>query len=302
MGERELEKRLRDSGFDLVRQKKHRVYKNPAGHTFVTSSTPSDHRWSDNALRQLERLCGPVTEDSRPLRARRRHRRLKPLVPDPAPTIATIQEEPTPAPQSLPVVAPLSKADQKKLKRWEKHAAQRAVKIERRVVELRRLAEKGYQRFMTYWYPDRVEFFFDCLWDLRWLTKKYMGINDSSLVIADVSDGSVALYVRADKWIIDIFDGELREAPWKWTEKNGQTSVEVWGEIKPEDFPGLKGTPMYQGYVTAELREQVARIKARLEKNGVESYYEDDDEDDDDWDEDDYDEDDDSGDDDEDEE
>jgi hypothetical protein len=42
--------------FDLVRQRKHKVYRNPDGLIFVTASTPSDRRASHNALSILKRV------------------------------------------------------------------------------------------------------------------------------------------------------------------------------------------------------------------------------------------------------
>ncbi|MBV8206160.1 MAG: hypothetical protein JO041_05150 [Acidobacteria bacterium] len=47
---------LAANSFDLVRQRKHRVYRNPEGQTFVVASTPSDSRAWQNALGTLKRV------------------------------------------------------------------------------------------------------------------------------------------------------------------------------------------------------------------------------------------------------
>jgi hypothetical protein len=44
---------LHELSFDLVRQRTHKIYRNPDGLTFVTASTPSDSQASRNALSTL---------------------------------------------------------------------------------------------------------------------------------------------------------------------------------------------------------------------------------------------------------
>ena len=51
-----LDKLLREHRFQLVRQDKHKIYREPGGRIFVTSSTPSDYRWAGNALTELKRV------------------------------------------------------------------------------------------------------------------------------------------------------------------------------------------------------------------------------------------------------
>jgi predicted RNA binding protein YcfA (HicA-like mRNA interferase family) len=53
-----VERILAEQGFSLVRQKKHRVYRDGAGRTLVTASTPSDWRSERNILRNLSRVVG----------------------------------------------------------------------------------------------------------------------------------------------------------------------------------------------------------------------------------------------------
>lgn len=56
--EKEIERLLREHGFQLHRHSGHRVWKNPAGKIFTTSCTNSDRRAARNALRDLHHLLG----------------------------------------------------------------------------------------------------------------------------------------------------------------------------------------------------------------------------------------------------
>ncbi|MGA8489392.1 MAG: hypothetical protein WB711_03155 [Terriglobales bacterium] len=81
---------LEQHKFDLVRQRKHRIYRNPDGLVFVTASTPSDRRSPHNALADLRRILrrtGPVPT---------------PPVIQSAPASVALDFRPTP--QSEPVV------------------------------------------------------------------------------------------------------------------------------------------------------------------------------------------------------
>jgi predicted RNA binding protein YcfA (HicA-like mRNA interferase family) len=52
----QLIKLLRENSFNLVRQRKHKIYRNPEGRMFVISSTPSDRQAPQNALSTLKRV------------------------------------------------------------------------------------------------------------------------------------------------------------------------------------------------------------------------------------------------------
>jgi len=47
---------LREHKFVLIRQRKHRVYRNPEGKVYVVGSTPSDWRSVRNAVSALKRV------------------------------------------------------------------------------------------------------------------------------------------------------------------------------------------------------------------------------------------------------
>ena len=54
--EKQLERLLKQHQFRLVRQEKHKVYKRADGRILVVSLTPSDFRWADNAIKDLNRV------------------------------------------------------------------------------------------------------------------------------------------------------------------------------------------------------------------------------------------------------
>jgi predicted RNA binding protein YcfA (HicA-like mRNA interferase family) len=242
MSDQELQKNLRAHGFELARQRKHRVYKDRAGRTFVTSSTPSDRRWSAKALADLVRMCGPTGRDSRPLRARRRHGRLEPAF---ACLPADVVKPPRPPVNPDPAPA-LSRADQQRLKRREKHQVQRGAKIERQRAQLSDIARRAHE-FMEDegWEPEP---FTDCACATFWHIKA-LGFQDVALAAADIvvngEKCAIGIYVRVNGWFVDIFDNALRESP-TWAESRG-VMVEVFSDIRPEEFASFVGSSMYFG-------------------------------------------------------
>jgi hypothetical protein len=84
---------LHRNEFDLVRQRKHRVYRNPDGLVFVTASTPSDRRASQNALSTLKRILGRSIPQAQSL---------------PVPAVApTSPPMPAPAAEPMPAAGPV---------------------------------------------------------------------------------------------------------------------------------------------------------------------------------------------------
>jgi predicted RNA binding protein YcfA (HicA-like mRNA interferase family) len=53
---RTLKKLLRDSGFVLLRQNLHMVWRHPSGRNFITAKTPSDRRDEKNVRSELRRF------------------------------------------------------------------------------------------------------------------------------------------------------------------------------------------------------------------------------------------------------
>lgn len=123
-------RRLLDAhDFSLVRQRKHEVYRSPHGITFVRPHTGSDSRRGDwNSLADLKRL---LRRSGLPIEIREPEAAPPSLV---CPRRDELQEqpnteivppaEPTPAPgETKPAPPPLTKAEQKKLARWERNYA-----------------------------------------------------------------------------------------------------------------------------------------------------------------------------------
>jgi hypothetical protein len=242
MSEQELQNRLRAHGFKLARQNKHRVYKNASGNIFVVPSTPSDHRWTANALADLARLCGSTETDSRPLRARRPHGKLEAAAVESLP-----MEVLPPQPAAEPIPAPLSRADQQRLKRWEKHHAQRTAKLDRQREQLREVARVTFELMEDAgWEPDSVcQFTGETYNHIRY----GRGFHDVALAVADVlvnnEKRAIAIYVRVNGWILDIFNGVLRESS-TWTE-NEAIRIEVFPDVHPEEIATFVGWEMYFG-------------------------------------------------------
>lgn len=129
-------RRLLDAhDFALVRQRKHNVYRNPAGITFVRPHTGSDSRRGDrNSLADLKRVLRghglPITTPASEIRASKSVR--KPDVTPEASRLSTAVDNsgPVATPAPPPSPAPLTKAEQKKLARWERNYAAKERKRE----------------------------------------------------------------------------------------------------------------------------------------------------------------------------
>ena len=247
MSEQMLEKNLRAHGFELVRQRRHRVYKNPVGRTFVISSTPSDRRWSANALADLARLCGPAETDLRPLRARRQHGRLDSEPRRDAVAIDSPLEKGEAQPTLAPATPALSKADRQRLKRWEKHESQRGAKDARRLAKLRDLAHRAHE-LLEKRSAERSILIVRLTMETHRRVRQ-LGFQDVALSVADVAkdgwDAGCSIYIRVGGRFIDIIEGVLREGQ-TWVDAGGAT-VEVWADVHPGDFAELAEEPMYLG-------------------------------------------------------
>jgi hypothetical protein len=252
MSEQELKRRLRAHGFELVRQKKHRVFRNPSGQQFVIPSTPSDYRWSHNALADLARLCGPIEDDPRPLRAKRQHGRLDPhRVEAPEAPVAEVQPEP-PKPA---LEAPMSRADQQRLKRWEKHDKQRGATDVLRLAKLSDIAHRAkdlldemasrrgnHRPGMHILRATR-----DAFRRVRQLGFKNIALSAATVSSAGSEFKPIAFFVRVGDRFVDIFDGVLREGP-TWKTEDGWLTVEVWADMHSlSDFDEFFEDEMYLG-------------------------------------------------------
>jgi hypothetical protein len=275
MSETKFYEALRAKGFKLARQKKHRVHKNPEGKTLVTASTPSDWRWSRNALRDLVKLCGPIETDHRPLRARREHCKLESFA-ESAQEAQELQQSVTPEP--IPE-APLGRADRLRLKRWEKHESQRKVKIERQRIKLAEVAQLANEAYME----NADDWLAEVSPDEAYLAgiafangiveyiKENLGFYNCTMAVADIAlaDGEKALgfYIRVNSWFVDFFDGVIRENS-TWTASNGSVRVEVWSDLQIKDFDSFVGAKMYFGEWTPTATQPVVATPSVIGTKG----------------------------------
>lgn len=119
----DLERIIRDQGFELARQRKHKVYKHPDGRTFVMASTPSDWRAGQNILGDFAKVTGKSRQELlNPAKPERERTRLEPIEEPMMLVPVAMAEVP---PLHVDTTTPLTKNDLKKLKRWEKHYAER---------------------------------------------------------------------------------------------------------------------------------------------------------------------------------
>lgn len=65
--EDQLVKLLSEHNFDLIRHRKHKIYRNSDGLTFVVASTPSDRRSSQNAFSTLKRILRRINPEIEPI-------------------------------------------------------------------------------------------------------------------------------------------------------------------------------------------------------------------------------------------
>ena len=129
---------IRSAGFELARQRKHKIYKSAKlGKTLVVASTPGDHRAGENTLAQLARLTGIRKHDllSPPLgRKCRPPRQVATALAqvEGKPVEIVVETQPDSASEQL------TRAEKKLLKRLGKHDIQRTVKLERQRQRLQR--------------------------------------------------------------------------------------------------------------------------------------------------------------------
>lgn len=128
----QIEKIVREYGYELKRKRKHAVYHHPDGRVFVMANTPSDWRAERNMLTDFARQVGKSRREL--LYGPKRHKPepILPCVPvqvelEPVETI-TMHNQPVDHPPVTDNITPLTKAEQKKLRRWERHYQQKAIK------------------------------------------------------------------------------------------------------------------------------------------------------------------------------
>jgi hypothetical protein len=140
-----IDRLLDQHGFQLARSRKHRVYKNADGTTFVTASTPSDSRAERNSISDFAKLLGKsigeLTAPAKPKRAARHHSRLEPVT----------MPEPTPTPIEAPAPPPDIKLERQIRmleKRQKKYDAAKAVKRAKKIERLTWFVTKAHEEYV----------------------------------------------------------------------------------------------------------------------------------------------------------
>ena len=245
---------IRSAGFQLARQRKHKVYKHAElGKTLVVASTPSDHRAGANTLAQLSRLTGIRKHDllSPPLRRKCRPPRQVanlPAPPLPGEPVEIVEET---QPESAP--APLTRAEKKLLKRLEKNDIHRQIKLERQRQRLQSVLDKCHDFFLYTMFERGAAFCEDAREELHDLValslyhgvKERMGFNDVELMAAEIvinQQVGNTLVVRAGSWYLDYFGGEVHDTP-EWVAKLDEIAapVSVFGTLRVvQDDDGIR--------------------------------------------------------------
>jgi predicted RNA binding protein YcfA (HicA-like mRNA interferase family) len=212
---------IRNAGFRLERQRKHKIYKHAElGETLVVASTPSDHRTGANTLAQLSRLTGIRKREliAPPVRgARRNEHKVENLpVPPKDPPVEIVPEVQPTAP------TPMTPAERKYLKRMEKHEIQRQLKLGRQRQRLQAALDRCHEFFIHEMFESGAVHCEDEREDLHDLTalslyfavKARMGFHDVELMAAEVlinqTVGNIPV-VRVGCWYLDYFGGEVHD-------------------------------------------------------------------------------------------
>jgi predicted RNA binding protein YcfA (HicA-like mRNA interferase family) len=127
MGATAIERLLSSHGFELARQRKHKVYKREDGTTFVTASTPSDRRAERNQISTLSRVLGVEKRSLFATLERRRTHKRNPTPEPSAPEMAA----PTAVRPTVVVEKSATRGDRRLAKRLERIERDRSTKAEK---------------------------------------------------------------------------------------------------------------------------------------------------------------------------
>lgn len=233
------------AGFELLRNKNHRIYRNAAGQNLVTAATPSDWRAGRNTLAQLSRLTGVSL---RTLTVPTHRKRIRIPAPEPIRIVASqVVPETLPAAVVVPP-APLTAAEGKLLKRMVKHEAQyvakQAKQLERfiRLVHmLTALFDSDEVFFENEDYESRLKFVIGTVFIH---VKHSLGFQDVELMSAAVKDSQEDLgflVVRVGTFYLDVACDTVRTGP-TWTEEGfGEVEIEGGLIVREDGKGGIDG-------------------------------------------------------------
>ncbi len=243
---------IKTAGFELVRDRKHRVYHHTElNKILVTASTPSDHRAEANIIAQVAKLTGRKKKDL--LRDKRRPKSTTPssvviAPPPPASTVeTTVAAPPKPiAEEGIPAPAPLTASERKYLRRLERHEAQRKEKKARHQKQfeywvaavhahLLRLVD-GHRLTLD---KDKIADEYEAAAVALYLIARKAGHYEAELMVADcMRDGrnTILFIIRVGRHYLDLFSSSVHDSP-RWTiDLSGSAAqVEVWGSLKVDE-------------------------------------------------------------------
>lgn len=239
-----LARALQHHGFELIREKRHRIYRDREGRTL----TPSDWRAEREALSDLARLLGKkkreLLPDRRRLRGQREHLQenlpkagLPEVIEVKTASVEIVPPAPAPAVEAKPAPVTWTKGELKKLKRLEKLEGLRAAKQERQMAVMQtavRLVHEWTMEQSERIHPDTV----------AWVMAEYMrskGYQDARVVrvLAHIQDPSRNL----DR----LVEREITEVPWAGRYvyldhiSGSAVACETW-EIKWDDGSSIQCT------------------------------------------------------------
>jgi hypothetical protein len=246
-----LDHLIQDAGFQLVRDRKHRVYHHvELNKILVTASTPSDHRAEANIIAQVAKLTGRKKRDLLGGSRKRKPKSTKPssvviASSEPASVLETTLADPLEptAAEAIAGPAPLTASEQKYLRRLEKHEAQRKEK------EARQRSKYQYWVAAVHAYllklvdgdrltqsEDKIAGAYEAAAVVLYLIARKTGHTDAELMIADCKiDGSnsTLLAIRVGHCYLDLLSATVHDSP-RWTIALGESAaqIEVWGSLR----------------------------------------------------------------------
>jgi hypothetical protein len=236
------------NGLALVRQKKHKVFRDAQGRTFVVPSTPSDRRWVHNAISTLAKVLGKKKDELTPKDLPRERVKLEPVeyVPHAAPKLT--QKERLARRKENEAQQDKERRERNLLRRLEKdltsterHAADKArqaaarerLATERRKVELQDCACLANMALHDYGTAEQNGVALGLVQEL-----KHRGYPDSEVVLMvkvgtdSISERGVLSFpaVRCGSQYIDMYSATVYPVP-TWDDQNGD-KVEALVSLK----------------------------------------------------------------------
>jgi len=224
---------LQQQGFELARQRKHKVWRREDGLTFVTPSTPSDVRWERAALSTLCRALGTTKSQ---LLGRTKRAPVQTAVTEQAPvetqTAVEVARD-TPADTEVEAVevakVEWTKSEVKKLNRWQKNEGQRRQQLVKKLQRLIGEVTLVHDALFAGEFDDNIFPLFYATSLLFHLIRRWGW--KVSLCAAELTfEGGKKLpipVILADGWYVDVLHGVFSKSSYDANERH----VDVLSEI-----------------------------------------------------------------------